>query len=373
MNDWPKARGMAATVDFLKRERDAGSISRLLAPAIIGAFWVLHYLIYTAYALLNDSGAMLRQYLVPRAINSGFAIAISAAMVVILNKLRRRRLAFRAVTAVILTLIATGLHLAWVNVEYRLFFPGETSSTPLWIGFATDYLIRFWWFAALAAIILALSYVDDIREREERIGALQALAHDAQLRALRNQLNPHFLFNALNSIAGLISRRRDDEAESMTENLADFLRVTLALDPQKLITLAEETKLQEIYLEIEKVRFPQRLKVRLEIPAELEDVRVPSLITQPLIENSIKHAVARSTEPVELRISATAASKDLLSLVVEDSGGNADEISSKSAHLGIANVTERLKAHYGDAARLEVGPREMGGFRNTIVLPIRRL
>lgn len=373
MNDWPKARGMAATVDLLKRERDTGSISRLLAPAIIVAFWVLHYLIYTAYALLNDSGPMLRQYLLPRAINSAFAIAISAAMVVILNKLRHRHLGLRAITAVIFALVATAAHLSWSEFLYNLFYSSSSSDSSPWAAYAIDYLTRFWWFAALAAIILALSYVDDIREREERIGALQALAHDAQLRALRNQLNPHFLFNALNSIAGLISRRRDDEAESMTENLADFLRVTLALDPQKLITLAEETKLQQIYLEIEKVRFPQRLKVRLEVPVELEDVRVPSLITQPLIENSIKHAVARSTEPVELRIHATAGPNDLLSLVVEDSGGNAEEVSSKSAHLGIANVTERLKAHYGDVARLEVGPREMGGFRNTIVLPIRRL
>src|SRR3954453_14244033 len=137
------AVGVAGTPDYKGRERDTGSISRWLAPMIIGGFWVVHYLIYTVYALLNDSGAMLRQYLVPRAINSGFAIAISAAMVVILNRLRHRRLALRAVAAVVLALIATALHLAWVNLEYRWFFPGETSNTPLWVGFATDYLIRF--------------------------------------------------------------------------------------------------------------------------------------------------------------------------------------------------------------------------------------
>src|SRR4051794_2064603 len=290
----PVVRSGSATIEVLDWPRNGGSTSHRLALSIVVGFWALHYLIYTVFALLNDSVPMLREYLVPRAINSAFAIAISAAMVVILTRLRHRRLGFRAMTAVIFTLIATALHLAWVNLVYRLFFPGETSNTSFWVSYATDYLVRFWWFAALAAIILALSYVDDIREREERIGALQALAHDAQLRALRNQLNPHFLFNALNSIAGLISRRRDDEAESMTENLADFLRVTLGLDPQKLITLAEETKLQQIYLDIEKVRFPQRLQVRLEVPPELEDVRVPSLITQPLIENSIKYAVARS-------------------------------------------------------------------------------
>lgn len=361
---------IAETSQEFGRERNA-SAPRWLTPSIIVAFWAFHYLVYTAYGLLSDSGQMVIKFLVPRAVNSALAVAISAVMVVILHRLRHRRLSFRAMAAIILMLVATALHLFLVFLVYRLFFTGESSNSPFWVSFATDYLIRFWWFAALAAVILALSYVDDIREREERIGTLQALAHDAQLRALRNQLNPHFLFNALNSIAGLISRRRDEEAETMTENLADFLRVTLALDPQKLITIAEETKLQKIYLDIEKVRFPDRLIVRLDLPAELEQVLVPSLITQPLIENSIKYAVARSTEPVELRICVAAAPKDFLSIAVEDSGGNAGGSLPKSAQLGISNVTERLKAHYGSAAHLEFGPTETGGFRSTIVLPIR--
>src|SRR3954452_8765578 len=171
---------MTATLDDLGRERST-SAPRWLTPGIIVAFWLLHYLIYTTYELLNDSAQMIRQALVPRAINSAFAIAISAGMVIILKSLRYRRLSFRALTAVLLTVITTAVHLAWVNFTYSFFFAAEPSNSPLWVGYATDYLTRFWWFAALAAIILALSYVDDIREREERIGALQALAHDPQL------------------------------------------------------------------------------------------------------------------------------------------------------------------------------------------------
>lgn len=371
MNDRSSAEVSEWSATVSEQTWNAPPVPRWLTAGIIFAFWTLHYLVYTLYALLNYPEQTISQ-LFPRAIISAVAIAVSLGMVVILNTLRDRRLALRALAAGILSVIGAALHLVSAEFVWVLFFPGESSPSPLWVMYTNDYLNRFWWYAALSAIILALSYVADIREREERIGALQALAHHAQLRALRNQLNPHFLFNALNSIAGLISRKRDDEAETMTENLADFLRVTLALDPQKLITLADEIKLQQLYLDIEKVRFPQRLTVRVDVPEQLEHALVPSLITQPLIENSIKYAVARSTEHVELRICATAVSNDHLSLIVEDSGGNADEAPSKGARFGIANVSERLKVHYGDAAHIEVGPKDSGGFRNEVVLPIRR-
>jgi two-component system LytT family sensor kinase len=154
----------------------------------------------------------------------------------------------------------------------------------------------------------------------------------------------------------------------MTENLADFLRETLALDPQKLITLGEEVRLQQLYLAIERVRFPDRLNVSIEVPHNLMQVLVPSLITQPLIENSIKYAVARSTDPVDLRIKASE-SGGMLDLVLEDSGGNAEGCASKGDRVGLANVSERLSAHYGSAASFESGRTPDGGFRNVLRLP----
>src|SRR4030095_4921936 len=131
-------------------------------------------------------------------------------------------------------------------------------------------LDRLWVFVSLSAIILALSYSADIRDREVQIHALQSLAQSAQIRALRYQLNPHFLFNALNSIAGLMRRERVAEAEGMTVSLADFLRSSLALDPQSTITLEEELRLQQLYLDIEKVRFPERLRTHIEISPQVE-------------------------------------------------------------------------------------------------------
>src|SRR5207302_219052 len=132
------------------------------------------------------------------------------------------------------------VHSVLTQEIWNVLAPDSMPPSPLWLVYGTDVLIRFWFFASQSAIILALSYAGDIRERERQIHSLQALAQAAQLRALRNQLNPHFLFNALNSVAGLISAGRPSDAETMTENLADFLRLTLALDPQQLITLEQE-------------------------------------------------------------------------------------------------------------------------------------
>lgn len=156
----------------------------------------------------------------------------------------------------------------------------------------------------------------------------------------------------------------------MTENLADFLRTTLALDPQRLISLEDELQLQSLYLKIEQVRFPRRLEVTLDVPPDLRNAMIPSLITQPLIENSIKYAVAQSTEPVSVQIRARAIAGQL-ELVVADSGGDADHTPSKGAHLGLQNVIERLRMHFGEEGRFTAEANPDGGFRNVITIPLK--
>jgi LytS/YehU family sensor histidine kinase len=156
----------------------------------------------------------------------------------------------------------------------------------------------------------------------------------------------------------------------MSLNLADFLRTTLALDPRNEIPLDEEIRLQMLYLDVEKVRSPERLVVKLEIPDELRQALIPSLITQPLIENSIKHAVSRSTAPVEIGVSASARDS-CLRLIVEDDGGDAELAPGKGANIGLSNVAERLAVHYGPDAKLEAAKGERSGFCNIIELPLR--
>lgn len=342
---------------------------RRLTIGVIVAFWLIWFVAYTAFAFLNDPTMMLRT-LAPRSIIVPVGAILSLGIAYALNALRRRPFAIRALAAAVLALLTTAIHTVVSFNVWMIFIPdGYPKTSPL-VAYATDIIVRFWYFASIAAVLLVLTYVRDVNEREERISTLQSLAHTAQLRALRNQQNPHFMFNALNSIAGLLSRGQVAEAETMTLNLADFLRTTLAVDPSHEITLDEEIRLQKLYLDIEKVRFPDRLDISLHIPEELKDALVPSLITQPLIENSVKHAVARSTTPV--RVSLVAAARNgRLELVVEDDGGNAELDPGQGTNVGLYNVGERLNVHYGDSARLESGKAGAAGFRNVIELPLR--
>ena len=339
-------------------------------PLITGAIVVLLWVSYFAgvSAVLDlDNPQHTREIYVPRAIVTFAGILISFAIIAAQSRPRDPSLARRAGLALAAAITAPALQ-AVINVKvFNIFFPG--SSPPFgWMAFASDYGWRVWIWIATSVVILAMSYAADIRERERRILALRNFAHSAQLRALRFQLNPHFLFNALNSIAGLISAKRVDEAETMTENLADFLRLTLALDPQRLITLDEELRLQSLYLEIEKKRFPDRLAVSVDVPPELRGSLVPSLITQPLIENSIKHAVAKSTSPVQLAVIAQKLDGQL-ELIVADSGGSGGEMPKKGACVGLRNVADRIRMHYGDHGSLTVETCSGGGFRNRILIP----
>jgi LytS/YehU family sensor histidine kinase len=322
---------------------------------------------WTAYGALNypdTAGAVI----LPRAIIAVCEVSLCLLIAAGLNALRSHRLLARAFAAILLSIVATLAQALLSQYVWKSLMPAQMANAVLWTSVTTDFIARLWYFVSQSSIILAMSYASDIREREQDIRALQSLAHSAQLRALRNQLNPHFLFNSLNSIAGLISAKRVGEAETMTEDLADFLRKTLALEPQQLITLDEELQLQNLYLDIEKARFPDRLRVSVDVPQELRRALVPSLVTQPLIENSIKYAVARSTRLVELAISAKRAG-DMLELTVADSGGDAGEHPPKGARLGLRNVAERVHLHYGERGQFTAEPDPSGGFRNIVSVP----
>ena len=361
----PASRTLAVGA-FGKPEADPAMRHRIVTVAIIVVFWILHYAGNTLYTVLNHGPNMMKA-LLPRAVVSLSGVAICIVFASLLNSLRREPMRVRAATALLLALGGTAAQSLFTHFVYLPYIQMESGG---WVEYALDFEIRFWFFASICSLILALSYVADVADREERISALQALAHSAQLRALRYQLNPHFLFNALNSIAGLIGGKRYRDAETMTENLADFLRTTLALDPQACVTIEQEVRLQELYLEIEKVRFPDRLRVTTDIPAELREIQIPALITQPLVENSIKYAVARSSTPVEVRISARQ-NGGSVELVVEDDGGDAQVGPAKGAQLGLDNVTERLKAIYSGDARLEAHAKPTSGFVNTMIFPAR--
>ncbi|MFS0737795.1 histidine kinase [Sphingomonas sp. 1P06PA] len=246
--------------------------------------------------------------------------------------------------------------------------PDEHEKTPL-MAIADQAANGFFFFVAWAALYLALSYAAQVRSAERQAAAYRAAARDAELRALRYQVNPHFLFNTLNSLSGLVMTDRPEAAERMIMNLSTFFRTSLSGDPTEDVTLEQEIHLQKLYLEIEAVRFPDRLKVDIAIPPELENACVPGLILQPLVENAIKYGVARARRPVRVAIRARA-DGDRLVLAVEDDGEDAE--TEGGSGIGLKNVADRIQARFGSDGSAIWGPRPGGGFVVVLKMPLVR-
>jgi hypothetical protein len=250
--------------------------------------------------------------------------------------------------------------------------PRPSHMTPF-VAIADNAANGYFFFVAWAALYLALRYAGEVGTLERRSADLRAAAQAAELRALRYQVNPHFLFNTLNSLSSLVLTEQGDRAERMILNLSTFFRHSLKGDPTEDVALAEEIDLQRLYLDIEAVRFPERLLVEIDLPPDLAGVRIPGMILQPLVENAVKYAVSRTVRPVTIRILARE-SEGELHLAVSDDGERAPAggWETPGTGVGLRNVCDRLMARFGDRARCRWGSRDEGGFGVDLTLPISR-
>lgn len=232
---------------------------------------------------------------------------------------------------------------------------------------------RYFLLLAWAALYFALVNAEQARAAERREGEYRRAAKAAELRSLRYQVNPHFLFNTLNSLSALVLTGKAQAAEQMIQTLSTFYRRSLAEDPTGLVSLEAEVALQRAYLEIEAVRFPERLVPEIAVDGALLEAEVPGMILQPLVENSVKYGVAPVNRPVKVRI-AGREEYGWLVLEVSDNGPGAGGKAGRAGGLGIGliNVRDRLEARYGEAASLVSGPAEGGGWRTVIRLPLER-
>lgn len=227
-------------------------------------------------------------------------------------------------------------------------------------------LSRYFFLIGWSSLYLALGYANDVKAAERQSADYARAAQLSELRALRYQLNPHFLFNTLNSLSSLVMHGRREAAESMILNLATFYRASLASDQTGDISLREEIEVQRLYLDIEAVRFPDRLSVKIDLPDGLGDWPVPGLILQPLVENAIKHGVARSPGPVAITIQAKAVGGRLILSVSDDAPKNGG---GGEPGIGLANVRDRLAARFGADAKMEAGECPEGGYTASLDLP----
>ena len=245
----------------------------------------------------------------------------------------------------------------------------ETREDNRWRQLTDVALGRYFLLLAWAALYFALVNAEQARAAERREGDYRRAAKAAELRSLRYQVNPHFLFNTLNSLSALVMTGKTDAAEEMIQTLSTFYRRSLAGDPTADVALEQEIALQRLYLEIEGVRFPDRLKARIDIPEDLLDARVPGMILQPLVENSVKYGVAPTNRAVHVSVSARSEGGQLV-IEVGDDGPGAPGGAESGFGIGLANVEDRLAARYGGAAQLSAGPVAGGGWRTVIRLPL---
>ena len=235
------------------------------------------------------------------------------------------------------------------------------------IAFSFD---RYFMLLAWCALYFALLSIEQARAAERRAGEFRQAAKAAELRSLRYQVNPHFLFNTLNSISALILTGKNERAEEMVQAMADFYRTSLTDDPTADLSLSEEFALQQHYLDIEAVRFPNRLKAELNLPADLAEMRIPGMILQPLVENSVKYAVAPTTQPVTISVSAREEYGRLV-LSVEDNGSGVSEDAEHGYGIGLDNVRQRLETRFGKAAHMVSGP-SANGYATHLRVPLEK-
>lgn len=220
---------------------------------------------------------------------------------------------------------------------------------------------------------IMLQAESDAREEQLKRVKAQSVARDAQLKMLRYQLNPHFLCNTLNAINSLVEFNETEKAQKMTVQLSRFLRHSLDNNPDTKITLENEVKALNLYLEIEKTRFGERLSLDFQIQAEAKQALVPSLLLQPIIENSMKHAISQSENGGSIQFIASVKKSRLL-LQLSDTGSGEKIAKSKlqSAQgrgVGLRNTDQRLQALYQGNYQISVTLLESGGLRTIIDLP----
>jgi len=248
--------------------------------------------------------------------------------------------------------------------------PAETLG-DFWRKLLDVALGRYFLLLAWASTYFALLAGVQARSAQRREEQFRSAAKAAELRSLRYQVNPHFLFNTLNSLSALVMTGKTEAAETMIQTISRFYRHSLAAEPTADVALRDEFDLQRLYLEIEAVRFPTRLKAVFDLPPGLEDARLPGMILQPLVENSVRYAVSPVSRPVTITLAARE-EFDRLVISVSDDGPGVPQGAQHGFGIGLANVRDRLEARFGPDIGFASGPVP-GGYRSEIRIPLSRM
>jgi two-component system, LytTR family, sensor kinase len=336
------------------------------------AFWFLQSLGWTGYFLLRSLSGFANSMGPMWVVHTALLTATGYSLTLLMGALFRRLIKMPVIWTAVLSLFAVVVaSMAFSIIEtwsYATFL--KPDSRPVGFEYLGAILLNFALLAAWAALYYGINYYILLEEQLNQRERLESQASSAQLAMLRYQLNPHFLFNTLNSISTLVLLKQTERANAMLARLSSFLRYTLANESTAKVTLAQEVETLKLYLEIEKMRFEDRMRPHFRVDPETIGAKLPSLLLQPLIENAIKYAVTPSETGADIWITASREGEAVRIEVADNGGGgNADMAATQSTGVGLANIRERLVQAYGNAHGFTTRTNERGGFSVIIEIP----
>ncbi|MGE4321542.1 MAG: sensor histidine kinase [Sphingobium sp.] len=341
------------------------------------AFWNLQSVGWAGAFLLRATSTLANgqplSSLVPVLISTITGYSVTLLLAAMFRWLLKQRPIVTWGVSILVVLVAAGLCAfidAWVfSTQNRT---SATAGLQLFLGafYLSTTLLGAW-----SALYYAINFYLTVEEQADQLLRLENQASSAQLAMLRYQLNPHFLFNTLNSISTLVLLKQTDRANAMLSRLSSFLRYTLINEPTAQVTIEQEVETLKLYLEIEKMRFEERLRTVFAIDPQVAHARLPSLLLQPLVENAIKYAVTPKEEGAQISISAQPAGENVR-IVVSDTGPGLNEgparpniPASMGTGVGLPNIRDRLIQAFGERQSFETRSTP-GGFSVVIEIPL---
>jgi two-component system LytT family sensor kinase len=361
------AQGNASPVRLLARDR-------LLPPVLAGlAIWAMAAARTVMHVLGEGESPLFAAILLLPPLAYWLVLLPAVLWLGLRFPLRRTRLLRSILVHTAAAVVAAALY---AELLVRVMGTWLPEPVPAGIGSVADWGVRFQFGLLSYSLILSWGYIHEyftaLRQREVAMTRLETELAQAQLRALKAQLQPHFLFNTLHAITVLIRHDRD-AAGRMVMQLSDLLRTTLMDSDRQEATLDQELRFLRLYLEIEQTRFRDRLEVRWEVSPGLEDAAVPTLLFQPLVENALKHGVATRASGGRVVVGANR-TDGMLTLRVADNGpGPQNGVTAAGSGIGISSARERLERLYGPNHRFTLKPNAEGGVSVTVGIPYRRL
>ena len=348
------------------------------------AFWYLQLGgwggVFLLYGMSSIANSQPIDRLVIRLIATITGFSLSLILSVIYRQLIAQRPLVTWTGTVVVLALATGVH-AFID-SWVLDLAGASNSTGFARLFVGIYFFDLVLPGAWSALYYAINFFLQVEEQADRLERLEAQATSAQLAMLRYQLNPHFLFNTLNSISTLVLLKQTAPANAMLTRLSSFLRHTLITEPGAKVTIEQEIETLKLYLDIERMRFEERLQTNFRVDPQAAEACLPSMLLQPLVENAIKYGVSPQEEGAEITLTAKIVGQRLR-VTVSDTGPGISEAGSgtippamldrsrrtTSTGVGLANIRDRLAQAYGDEHRFEIRSPESGGFTVLIEIP----